>query len=95
MRPNWKWRSASGKRGDTVVPTSALRVQSFCGVVFAEFGMESDQGGDIFKTRSTVCGFFAYGKRFIVATTAWKIAARSRFCGFAIEPESLSSIDVV
>ena len=57
--------------------------------------MESDEGGDIFKTMSTVCGFFAYGKRFIVATDRLEDCGTIAICSFGIEPESLSSIDVL
>jgi len=57
--------------------------------------MESDQGGDIFQNSLDGLRFFAYGKRFIVATDRLEDCGSVAICGFGIEPESLSSIDVV
>jgi hypothetical protein len=57
--------------------------------------MESDQGGDILKTRPTVCRFLAYGKGFIVAAEGLEDGGAIAIRGIGVERELLGTLEVI
>ena len=46
---------------------AAFLVLPFCCLNFAALGMQPDQGCEMFKARSALCGFLSQDKGFIVA----------------------------